>query len=100
MLVKTFGAAVQGINATIVTIEVNVSKGIRFLHVGLPDNAVRESHERISSALIYTGHDFPHQQIVINMAPADIRKEGTAYDLPMAIGILAAWNKLKKTVIR
>jgi len=97
MLVKTYGAAVQGINATIVTIEVNVSKGIRFLHVGLPDNAVRESHERISSALIYTGYDFPHQQIVINMAPADIRKEGTAYDLPMAIGILAAWNKLKKT---
>jgi len=97
MLVKTFGAAVQGINATIVTIEVNVSKGIRFLHVGLPDNAVKESHERIASALIYTGHEFPHQQIVINMAPADIRKEGSAYDLPMAIGIMAADNKLKRT---
>jgi len=97
MLVKTFGAAVQGINATIVTIEVNVSKGIRFLHVGLPDNAVKESHERIASALIYTGHEFPHQQIVINMAPADIRKEGSAYDLPMAIGIMAADNKLKKS---
>ena len=90
MLVKTFGAAVQGINATIVTIEVNVSKGIRFLHVGLPDNAVKESHERITSALNYTGYDFPRQQIVINMAPADIRKEGSAYDLTMAIGILAA----------
>ena len=97
MLVKTFGAAVQGINATLVTIEVNVSKGIRFLHVGLPDNAVRESHERITSALNYTGYEFPHQQIVINMAPADIRKEGSAYDLPMAIGIMAAANKLKKT---
>ena len=97
MLVKTFGAAVQGINATIVTIEVNISKGIRFLHVGLPDNAVRESHERIASALNYTGHEFPHRQIVINMAPADIRKEGSAYDLPMAIGILAADGKLKRS---
>jgi len=94
MLVKTFGAAVQGINATIVTIEVNVSQGIRFLHVGLPDIAVKESHERITSALNYTGHKFPRQQIVINMAPADIRKEGSAYDLPMAIGILAASSSI------
>lgn len=89
MLVKTFGAAVQGINATIVTIETNVSQGIRFLHVGLPDNAVKESHERIASALNYTGNKMPRKQIVINMAPADIRKEGSAYDLPLAIGILA-----------
>ena len=95
MLVKTFGAAVQGINATIVTIEVNVSKGIRFLHVGLPDNAVKESHERIASALVYTGHVFPRKQIVINMAPADIRKEGSAYDLPLAIGIMAGDETLK-----
>ena len=94
MLVKTFGAAVQGINATIVTIEVNVSQGIRFLHVGLPDNAVKESHERIASALNYTGNNFPRKQIIINMAPADIRKEGSAYDLPMAIGIMAADEKL------
>lgn len=90
MLVKTFGAAVQGINATIVTIEVNVSQGIRFMHVGLPDNAVKESRERIASALAYTGNKMPHKQVVINMAPADIRKEGSAYDLPLAIGILAA----------
>jgi len=89
MLVKTFGAAVQGINATIVTIEANVSQGIRFMHVGLPDNAVKESHERIASALEYTGYKLPRKQIVINMAPADIRKEGSAYDLPLAIGILA-----------
>ncbi|MEI6753996.1 MAG: YifB family Mg chelatase-like AAA ATPase [Paludibacter sp.] len=95
MLVKTFGSAVQGINATIVTIEVNVSQGIRFLHVGLPDNAVKESHERIASALDYTGHKFPRKQIVINMAPADIRKEGSAYDLPLAIGIMAADEKIK-----
>jgi magnesium chelatase family protein len=94
MLVKTFGAAVQGINATIVTIEVNVSQGIRFLHVGLPDNAVKESHERIASALNYTGNKFPRKQIVINMAPADIRKEGSAYDLALAIGIMAADNSL------
>ena len=99
MLVKTFGAAVQGINATIVTIEVNVSKGIRFLHVGLPDNAVKESHERIASALEYTGYGIPRKQIVINMAPADIRKEGSAYDLPLAIGILAGDEQIKADLI-
>lgn len=90
MLVKTFGAAVQGINATIVTIEVNVSKGIRFFLVGLPDNAVKESHERILSALQHNGLKVPRMQVVINMAPADIRKEGSAYDLPLAIGMMAA----------
>ncbi len=90
MLVKTFGAAVHGINATIVTIEVNVSRGIRFFLVGLPDNAVKESQQRIISALQVNQIEFPRYQIVINMAPADIRKEGSAYDLPLAIGILAA----------
>ncbi len=95
MLVKSYGAAVQGINATMVTIEVNVSQGIRFLHVGLPDNAVKESHERIASALDYTGYKLPRKQIVINMAPADIRKEGSAYDLPIAVGIMAADEKIK-----
>ncbi len=89
MLVKTFGSAVQGINATIITIEVNVDKGIKFFLVGLPDNAVKESHERIASALSVNGYKMPRRQIVINMAPADIRKEGSAYDLPLAIGILA-----------
>ena len=89
MLVKTYGAAVQGINATIVTIEVNVNQGIRFFLVGLPDNAVKESHERIASALDYKGYKLPRKQITINMAPADIRKEGSAYDLPLAIGMLA-----------
>ena len=90
MLVKTFGAAVQGINASLITIEVNCTKGIRFLLVGLPDASVKESHERIVSALQVNGFKFPRQQIVINMSPADIRKEGSAYDLPLAIGILAA----------
>lgn len=90
MLVKVFAAAIQGINATIVTIEVNALRGIRFFLVGLPDNAVKESHERINSAFQYNGLKFPSKQIIVNMAPADIRKEGSAYDLPIAIGILAA----------
>ncbi len=90
MLVKLFGAAVQGNNATIVTIEVNSSRGIKFFLVGLPDSAVKESHERIISALQVNGYKFPTCQIIVNMSPADIRKEGSAYDLPLAIGILAA----------
>ena len=90
MLIKLFGAAVQGIDATIVTIEVNTSRGIKFFLVGLPDSAVKESHERIVSAIQVNGYKFPTSQIVINMAPADIRKEGSSYDLPLAIGILAA----------
>lgn len=90
MLTKLFGAAVQGIDATIVTIEVNSSRGIKFFLVGLPDSAVKESHERIMSALQVNGYKFPTCQIVVNMAPADIRKEGSSYDLPLAIGILAA----------
>lgn len=90
MLVKLFGAALQGIDATIVTIEVNCSRGIKFYLVGLPDSAVKESHERIVSALQVNGYKFPTRQIVVNMAPADIRKEGASYDLPLAIGILAA----------
>lgn len=94
MLVKTFGAAVHGIDASIITIEVNVSQGIKFFLVGLPDNAVKESHERIVSALQYNGHKFPRQQIIINMAPADIRKEGSAYDLPLAMGIMAAAEQI------
>lgn len=90
MLVKLFGAAVQGIDATLITIEVNCSRGIRFMLVGLPDTSVKESHERIVSAIEVNGLKFPRQQVVINMSPADIRKEGSAYDLPLAIGILAA----------
>ena len=90
MLVKLFGAAVQGIDATIVTIEVNTSRGIKFFLVGLPDSAVKESHERIISALQVNGYKFPTCQIIVNMAPADIKKEGSSYDLPLAIGILAA----------
>ncbi|MGL5273387.1 MAG: YifB family Mg chelatase-like AAA ATPase, partial [Phocaeicola sp.] len=90
MLVKVYGAAIQGIDATKITIEVNSSRGIKFFLVGLPDSAVKESHERIISALQVNGYKFPTCQIVVNMAPADIRKEGSSYDLPLAIGILAA----------
>ena len=99
MLVKTFGAAVQGITATLVTIEVNISAGIKFFLVGLPDNAVKESHERIMSALQYNKIPIPRKQVVINMAPADIRKEGSAYDLPLAIGMLAASEVVDATDI-
>lgn len=95
MLVKVFGAAVQGIDAKLITIEVNCSRGIRFLLVGLPDASVKESHERIVSALQVNELKFPRQQIVINMSPADIRKEGSAYDLPLAVGILAASGSVK-----
>lgn len=94
MLVKSYAAAVQGISATIITIEVSCSKGIQFYLVGLPDIAVRESHERIISALQVSGYKFPRNRIVINMAPADIRKEGSSYDLPLAIGIMAAAEQL------
>lgn len=90
MLIKVFGAAVQGIDATLITIEVNSSKGCMFYLVGLPDSAVKESHQRILSALQVNGYRMPISNIVINMAPADIRKEGSAYDLPLAIGMLAA----------
>ena len=90
MLVKVFGATVQGIDALVVTIEVNCTKGIRFMMVGLPDAAVKESHERIQSALTHNNYKFPRRQVIINMSPADLRKEGAAYDLPLAIGLLAA----------
>lgn len=90
MLAKVYAAAVQAIDATLITIEVNCSKGIKFMLVGLPDASVKESHERIASALDVNGYKMPRKQIVINLAPADIRKEGSAYDLPLAIGILAA----------
>ena len=96
MLVRTFASAVAGIDAVTVTIEVNVSQGVRFFLVGLPDIAVKESQQRIESALRSLGFHWPGKQVVINMAPADIRKEGSAYDLPLAVGILAADGKIAK----
>jgi len=94
MLVKTFGSAVFGIDATTITIEVDVTNGIKFMLVGLPDNAVKESQQRIESALRLNGLKWPRYKIIINMAPADIRKEGSAYDLPLAAGILAASRQI------
>lgn len=94
MLVKAYGSAVHGIKATTITIEVSVTKGINFFLVGLPDNAVKESQQRITSALETNGFTFPKKRVVINMAPADIRKEGAAYDLPLAIGMLAASEQI------
>lgn len=90
MLVKTFGSAVFGVDASLITIEVNVDRGINFHLVGLPDNAVKESQHRITAALKNNGFKWPGKKITINMAPADIRKEGSAYDLPLALGILSA----------
>lgn len=84
----------QGLQATAVTIEVNATRGVRFVLVGLPDNAVKESHERILAAIENSGFTFPTRQITINLSPADIRKEGSGYDLPMAIGILATEDKV------
>jgi magnesium chelatase family protein len=94
MLVKTYGSAVQGIDAKTVTIEANEFKGISFHLVGLPDSAVKESQQRIFSAIRTNGFRIPGKKIVINMAPADIRKEGSAYDLPLAMGILAATEEI------
>lgn len=95
MLVKVYGASVQGLSAIPVTIEVNASRGIKFYLVGLPDNAVKESHERIVAAIENSGFNFPSKRLVVNMAPADIRKEGAGYDLPLAVGILATDEKVR-----
>jgi len=95
MLVKTYGSAVYGINATTITVEVNVGQGTGCYIVGLPDKAVQESQQRIETALRHNDYNMPRIKIVINLAPADIRKEGSAYDLPMAMGILAASGQIE-----
>lgn len=95
MLVKTFGSAVHGISATTVTVEVNISQGVNFHIVGLPDSAVKESQQRIDAALKNLNIKIPGKKITVNMAPADIRKEGSAYDLTIATGILAATENIK-----
>ena len=95
MLVKTFGSAVFGVSATTITIEVNIDKGVGYHLVGLPDNAIRESSYRIAAALKNIGYKLPGKKITINMAPADMRKEGAAYDLPLALGILNASDQIK-----
>lgn len=99
MLVKTFGSALFGIDAITITIEVNIDKGIQFFLVGLPDSAVKESQQRIEAALTNNGFKYPRQKVVINMAPADIRKEGSSYDLPIAIGIMAASGQIESDML-
>jgi magnesium chelatase family protein len=94
MLVKTYGSAVYGVDALTITIEVSVGSGTKYYVVGLPDNAVKESMFRVESAIRISGYRMPRQKIVVNLAPADIRKEGSAYDLPIAIGILAASGQI------
>ena len=94
MLVKTFGSAVFGIDATTITVEVNIDKGAGYHLVGLPDSAVREGYQRIEAAIQNNGLKMTRKKIVVNMAPADIKKEGSSYDLPIAIGILAASNQI------
>jgi magnesium chelatase family protein len=100
MLVKTHGSAVFGIDATTITIEVNIDKGINFILVGLPDSAVKESQQRIKAALTNNGFSYPGKEITINMAPADIRKEGSTFDLPIAIGIMAASSQVDTTLLQ
>lgn len=100
MLVKTYGAAVQGIDAIQVTIEVDASTGIAYHLVGLPDAAVKEGYQRVVAALRQAEIGFPKRHIVVNLAPADVKKEGAAYDLPIAIGILAASGKLPAEPLR
>ncbi len=96
MLVKVFGSAVYGVEAITITIEVDIVVGgtTGYFIVGLPDNAVKESTERVLSAMKNNGYDRPRNKVVVNMAPADIRKAGSAYDLPIAIGMLAATKQL------
>lgn len=95
MLTKVFGSAVFGVEATTITVEVNIDKGVGYHLVGLPDNAVKESSYRIAAALKNIGYNLPVKKITINMAPADMRKEGSAYDLTFAIGILISSSQIK-----
>src|ERR1044071_2685229 len=97
MLATVLSSALQGIDATLVEVEVDCGRGLPQLHiVGLPEAAVRESRERVRSAIRNSGYDFPAERMTINLAPADLRKEGSAYDLPIALGILAASGKIPK----
>ena len=95
MLVKTFCAAVNGLEVTTVTVEVSMSRGVQFHLTGLADTAVKESYDRIKAALVNNGFKMPTMDITVNLSPADIKKEGSGYDLPLAIGILAASGKVQ-----
>ncbi|GAB2564795.1 YifB family Mg chelatase-like AAA ATPase [Spirosoma areae] len=97
MLSKTFGGAVYGVNASLITIEVVVAQGLHFHMVGLADSAVKESQQRVEASLKFFGYRMPRQKVVVNLAPADIRKEGSAYDLPIALCVLQASEQITTT---
>jgi len=99
MLAKSYGCAVFGIEASIITIEANVCAGTKRFMVGLPDNAVKESWSRIESALKYSGYTMPRSRIILNLAPADIKKEGSAYDLPIALSLMKASGQLENKML-
>ena len=99
MLVKTYTAAVNGLEASRITVEVNMTRGVQFHLSGLADTAVRESYDRIRAAVSNIGFKPPTADITINLSPADIRKEGSGYDLPLAVGILAAHGKVSDTCL-
>jgi magnesium chelatase family protein len=99
MLVKTYGSAVYGVDAITITVEVNVMKGKNYFIVGLPDNAIKESLQRVESALKTNGFMMPRIKLLVNLAPANIRKSGSAFDLPIAIGILAASGQIKDPAV-
>ncbi|MCP4461059.1 MAG: YifB family Mg chelatase-like AAA ATPase [Cytophagales bacterium] len=94
MVAKTYGSAVYGVDAFSVTVEVNVGQGTKFFMVGLPDNAIKESQQRVESAVKFFDYRMPRQKVVVNLAPADIKKEGSSYDLPIALGILKASEQM------
>lgn len=94
MIAKTFGSSVYGVNASIVTVETNIISGTNFHIVGLPDNAVKESQQRVESALKHNGYTVSRRKIVVNLAPADVRKEGSAFDLPIALGVLQSSDQI------
>ncbi|MAP54616.1 MAG: magnesium chelatase, partial [Altibacter sp.] len=98
MLTKVYGSAVFGVDATTITVEVNVDIGIGYHLVGLPDNAIRESNYRIAASLQNNGYKIPGKKLILNMSPADMRKEGSAYDLPLAMGILVATGQITEEV--
>ncbi len=100
MLVKVYGAAVQGIDALVVTVEVSVERGIQFTIVGMADTAVKESYERVQGAISHTLGEWPRRRIVVNLSPADIKKEGAAYDLPIALGILAGCEHIEADALK
>ena len=99
MLAKTYSAAVNGLQVTPVTVEVNITRGVQYHLTGLGDGAVKESRDRLVAALPNSGFKFPVAEITVNMAPADLRKEGSGFDLPLAIGILAATDKVQPDLL-